>query len=89
MEEYDAGNKYLIGKNKNDKHSKGHLVTVVKDASKKYFGNQFTINDIRRSVVSYYHESKSIPKRKQLAEIMLHSYSEAQRSYNREEFDKD
>jgi len=89
MEEYDAGNKYLIGKNKNDKHSKGHLVTVVKDASKKYFGNQFTINDIRRSVVSYYHENKDIKKRKQLADIMLHSYEEAQRSYNREEFDKD
>jgi hypothetical protein len=86
MEEYDNGNKYLIGKTKDTKYSKGSLVTLVKDASNKYFGNQFTINDIRRSVVSYYHEHKDIKKRKQLADIMLHSYEEAQRSYNREEF---
>lgn len=88
MEEYDNDNKFLIGKTKETKYSGGHLVSLVKDATKKYFGNQFTINDIRRSVVSYYHENKDIKKRKQLADIMLHSYSEAQRSYNREEFDE-
>jgi len=89
MEEYDNDNKYLIGKTKETKYSGGHLASFVKDASKKYFGKQFTINDIRRSIVSYYFQNKSIPKRKQLAEIMLNSYNEQLRSYNREEFDKD
>jgi hypothetical protein len=90
MKRYDDGNKYLIGKNKNETYNgNGHLTSLIKDATNKYFGKQFSINDIRRSVVSYYHEHKSIPKRKQLAEIMLHSYQEAVKSYNREEFDKD
>jgi hypothetical protein len=90
MKRYDDGNKYLIGKNKNETYNgNGHLTSLIKDATNKYFGKQFSINDIRRSVVSYYHENKDIKKRKQLADIMLHSYAEAVKSYNREEFDKD
>ena len=89
MEQYNDGHKYLISKTKDTKYSGGHLASLVKDASKKYFGIQFTINDIRRSVITYYHQNKSIPKRKQLADIMLNSYNEQLRSYNREEFDKD
>jgi len=87
---YDEGNKYLIGKNKNETYNgNGHLTSLIKDATNKYFDKQFSINDIRRSVVSYYHENKDIKKRKQLAQIMLNSYNEQLRSYNREEFDKE
>ena len=84
--EYNDGNKYLIGKSKNETHSGGHLSHLVKEASKKYFDIEFSINDIRRSIVSYYHQNKNINKRKQLATIMLSSYSEQLKTYNREQF---
>ena len=86
--EYNNGNKYLIGRSKTDTYPQGSLVKFIRQASKKYYGNMFGINDIRRSIITFYHENKDIKKRKQLAEIMLNSYEEQLKSYKREELDK-
>jgi len=86
--EYNDGNKYLIGRTKTETYPQGSLVKFIRQVSKKYYGNMFGINDIRRSIITFYHDTKNIKKRKQLAEIMLNSYEEQLKSYKREELDK-
>jgi len=86
--EYNDGNKYLIGRTKTETYPQGSLVKFIFQASKKYYGSRFGINDIRRSIITFYHENKDIKKRKQLAEVMLNSYEEQLRSYKREELEK-
>jgi len=87
--EYNDGNKYLIGKNKTETYPQGSLVKFIRQSSKKYYGEMFGINDMRKSIITFYHNNKDIKKRKQLAEIMLNSYAEQLRSYKREELEKD
>ncbi len=86
--EYNDDSKYLIGRSKTETYPQGSLVKFIRQASKKYYGSMFGINDIRRSIITFYHENKDIKKRKQLAEIMLNSYEEQLKSYKREELDK-
>ena len=88
MKEYTEGSKYLIGKTKTETYPQGSLVKFIRQASKKYYKVLFGINDMRQSIISFYHENKDIKKRKQLAEIMLNSYAEQLRSYKREELEK-
>ena len=88
MEEYNDGNKYLIGKNKTETYPQGSLVKFIRAASKKYYGEMFGINDMRKSIITFYHNNKDIKKRKQLAGIMLNSYEEQLKSYKREELEK-
>jgi len=86
--EYNDDSKYLIGRSKTETYPQGSLVKFIRAASKKYYGSMFGINDIRRSIITFYHDTKNIKKRKQLAEIMLNSYEEQLKSYKREELDK-
>jgi len=86
--EYNDDSKYLIGKTKTETYPQGSLVKFIFQASKKYYGTRFGINDMRQSIISFYHENKDIKKRKQLAEIMLNSYQEQLKSYKREELGK-
>jgi len=88
MKEYNDDSKYLIGKNKTETYPQGSLVKFIFQASKKYYGVRFGINDMRQSIISFYHNNKDIKKRKQLAEIMLNSYEEQLKSYKREELEK-
>lgn len=84
LEEYENGNKYLVGKTKDTKYALGSLSSTIKDRSKSYFGEKFTINDIRHSIIAFY-DDKSVKKKKQLADIMLHSYSSQYEIYKRKE----
>jgi len=88
MKEYNSGNKYLIGKNKTETYPQGSLVKFIRQSSKKYYGEMFGINDMRKSIITFYHNNKDIKKRKQLAGIMLNSYEEQLKSYKREELEK-
>tara|TARA_R110000796_G_scaffold66976_2_gene153925 strand:+ start:496 stop:1404 length:909 start_codon:yes stop_codon:yes gene_type:complete len=80
--EYDSGAHYLVGKNNTQKFALGSLSSTVKNRSGKYYGEKFTINDIRHSVVTFY-EDKSVKKKKQLADNMLHSYATQYETYKR------
>tara|TARA_R110000796_G_scaffold131_3_gene618 strand:+ start:53 stop:958 length:906 start_codon:yes stop_codon:yes gene_type:complete len=84
LEEYENGNKYLVGKTKDTKYALGSLSSTIKDRSKSYFGEKFTINDIRHSIIAFY-DDKSVKKKKQLADTMLHSYSSQYEIYKRKE----
>jgi len=86
--EYNDGSKYLIGRTKTETYPQGSLAKFIREASKKYYGVMFGINDMRKSIITFYHNNKDIKKRKQLAEIMLNSYEEQLKSYKREELKK-
>ena len=80
----EMGFNVLFGKNFNEFLTDG-LSKKVRDTFYKYVGKEITINDIRRSVISWYAENKSVKKQKQLAELMLHDYTTARNVYKREE----
>lgn len=75
--------KYLVGKTLTKPYSQGKLSTPFKYQMKKYFGKSISINDLRHSVITYYNDTKTIKKQKQLASIMLHSYATQYEIYNR------
>lgn len=81
-EEYDKGAHYLVGKKNTQKYALGSLSSTLKNLSKKYYGEKFTINDIRHSIITSY-EDKSVKKKRQLANIMLHTYAAQYETYRR------
>lgn len=80
---YKQGHKYLIENDNNEKYTS--LSKLVSVNSKKYFDIKFNINDIRKSVIAYYNENKSIEERKKLASKMLHDYRTQQEVYLRKQ----
>ena len=80
---YKEGHEYLIENDKGQKYAS--LSRLVSDNAKKYFDIKFGINDIRKSVISYYNKNKSIEERKKLAKKMLHDYRTQQEVYLRKQ----
>ena len=78
---YKEGHKYLLENDKNEKYKS--LSKLVSTNSKKYFDKKFGINDIRKSIISFYNETKSIQERKQLSKFMLHDWKVQQEVYLR------
>jgi len=72
---YENGSEYLV--NKNEK-----LTLIFSRNSCKYFDKEFSINDIRKTKINSF-ENKSIKKKKQLANSMLHDYNTQQNIYKR------
>ncbi len=64
---------------------RGELSGVIPGLTKKYFGVEFNITDMRNARVSYSQEKESIDKQRITADIMLHSLAVAQQQYNRKE----
>ena len=80
---YKEGHKYLIENDKGERYAS--LSRLVTDNSKKYFDIKFGINDIRKSIIAYYNQNKSIEERKKLAKRMLHDYRTQQEVYLRKQ----
>ncbi len=72
---YENGSKYLV-------NGKDKLTLNFSRNSIKYFDKEFTINDIRKTKINSF-ENKSIKKKKQLANNMLHDYITQQHIYKR------
>lgn len=81
-------NKYLITRDNGELYKNGKLTDYIRKNSKNYFGKSITIDDIRHSIVAYYDENKSQAKRRQLAQIMLHSLDTANTKYTRRQMKK-
>ena len=79
----ESNSKYIIGVSPTKTYAGGNLSTPFKAAMKKYYGSIISINDLRHSIISFYNDTKSIKKQKQLAEIMLHSYHTQSDVYKR------
>lgn len=78
-----VGARYMIGNTPFKAYAGGNLSSPFKYAMKKYYGESISINDIRHSVITYYNETKTIKKQRQLADIMLHSYQTQSEIYKR------
>ena len=79
----ESNSKYIIGVSPTKTYAGGNLSTPFKAAMKKYYGSIISINDLRHSIITFYNDTKSIKKQKQLAEIMLHSYHTQSDVYKR------
>ncbi len=63
----------------------GELSKVITKLTKKYYGIQFNITDMRNARITYSQKKHTIEKQRQVAEIMLHSLEMATQVYNRKE----
>ena len=78
-----SNSKYIIGVTPTKTYAGGNLSSPFKAAMNKYYGSIISINDLRHSIITFYNDTKSIKKQKQLAEIMLHSYHTQSDVYKR------
>ena len=80
---YALKHKYLIETEEGEKYTS--LSKLVSVNAVKYFDKKFNINDIRKSIIAYYNENRTVEQRKKLAKKMLHSYGTQQNIYLRKQ----
>lgn len=75
-------NEYLIENDNNNRYSDGKLHLLIERFFIKYYKKKISINDIRHSVVSYYHKNKTKKEQIKLSKIMGHCYQTAALTYD-------
>ena len=87
----DGGYKYLYSNIKQGKDvlfAGGRINRQIGRLLETTFGKKLTIDDLRKSITTYYQQTKSVKKQKELANIILHSYQTGINNYTRDQLDK-